>query len=281
MIVKKLTLADFPKRLSQLADPPELLYARGQFDFTKPTLAVIGSRSPSTYGKTVTEQLISSIRGYEINIISGLALGVDGLACRAGLDVGLAVGAVLPCGIETIYPRTNQKLGENIISSNGILISEYPGTTLPQKYQFIARNRIVAALADAVLIVEAAANSGSLHTASFALDLGTEVLAVPGPINSQLSVGTNMLIKQGARMITSGADILDALKISPRQKQQPRLVFESPEEEKIYKALSAQPLATENLQLNTNLEPIALQQALTLMEIRGEIVCVAGIWSLR
>lgn len=281
MNVKTLTLAEgLPKSLGQLSDAPTKLYMRGSFDFSKKTLAVVGTRSPSTYASTVISQLINALKPYDIGIVSGLALGCDGLAHKAALTCGLPTIAVLANGIETIYPRTHHRLGEQIIQEGGALISEYPGKSEPYKHQFIARNRIIAGLADAVLIPEAASGSGSLHTAQFALDLGIEVLAVPGLITSEKSVGTNNLLKTGARFVTSALDILEALSIQPASAQQERLVFDTPEQAAVYKALKESPADIDSLQNRTQLESTTLQNALTMLELQDAVRCQAGIWSL-
>src|SRR5690606_28976050 len=153
-------------------------------------------------GRAVTYKFASELAARGVVIVSGLALGVDSIAHEACIGSGSKTIAVLPVGLEKIYPTSHTHLAKKISQGNGLLVSEYPSGTDPRRENFIARNRIIAALAEGVLITEAAENSGSLHTARFAIELGLPVLAVPGPINSSTSVGTNNLIKAGAIPVT-------------------------------------------------------------------------------
>jgi DNA processing protein len=160
--------------------------------------------------------MTATVAWASIPIVSGLALGVDSVAHQATLDAGGKTIAVLPGGIESIYPATHRRLAETIVRQGGALVSEYPGQLRPHKYHFIARNRIIAGLSHAVLITEAAEKSGSLHTAQFALDQGKEVLAVPGSIFSNNSVGTHNLINQGAQLVQDAEQILNLFALSPK-----------------------------------------------------------------
>lgn len=200
--------------LSQLAQPVrELFYAGYLLELLeRPCVAIVGSRKVTDYGVAITTQLTKELVDAGIVIISGLALGVDSIAHQAALDAGGQTIAILPAGLDQIYPSRHQRLAEDIVRSGGALVSEYPvGQGRPQKYQFIARNRIIAALSQGVLITEAAARSGSLHTANFALEQGIEVFAVPGNILSETSGGTNDLIKTGATPVTNVQDILEGI----------------------------------------------------------------------
>lgn len=204
--------------LGQLAQPvKELYYISTSLDklLDRPIIAVVGSRKVSPYGMAVTRQLAGDLAKAGVVIISGLALGVDSIAHQAALDVGGATIAVLPCGIDKVYPSSHTYLARKIIKQGGALISEYGAeSSPPMKYQFIARNRIIASLSQGVLITEAAKKSGSLHTANFALEQGIDVFAVPGNITSSTSVGTNNLIKNGAIPTTSANDIFESLGIT-------------------------------------------------------------------
>ena len=171
-----------------------------------------------------------------VGIVSGLALGVDGLAHKAALDAKCTTLAVMPCGLDAIYPQTHFQLGKQILESNGVLISEYPEGTPPLRQHFIERNRLVSGIADAVLITEAAEKSGTLHTANFALEQGKTVLAVPGNITSDLSRGTNNLIKAGALAVTDAHDILITLGINT-SKTQTELFGDTEDETTILKLL--------------------------------------------
>ncbi len=200
----------FPAGLRFIPQPPTELFVRGNVDLLNmPALAVVGSRAISPYGKRVTDQLVTEVAWAGITIVSGLALGVDALAHSATLATHSSTIAVLPCGIENIYPACHYQLARRIIEQGGAVVSEYGGTMRPQKFHFIARNRIIAGLSQAVLITEASVRSGSLHTAQFALEEGKEVMAVPGSIFSPTSVGTHNLIDTGARIVKDAEDIIN------------------------------------------------------------------------
>lgn len=202
--------ADFPAQLYPLHQHVYKLYVMGAAKLlNQKMLAVVGSRAVTPYGREVTTRLVAEAVWAGIPIVSGLALGVDSVAHRAVLEAGGTTIAVLPGGINKIYPAAHQKLAKEIIEKGGAVVSEYPGEMTPHKYHFIARNRIIAGLAHATLITEAAEKSGSLHTAQFALDQGKEVLAVPGSIFSPNSVGTHNLITQGAQLIQNAEQILN------------------------------------------------------------------------
>lgn len=200
MKVKKITLADsaYPTVLREIAAPPKQLYYLGAPPDTwlaRPRVAIVGSRGVTPYGKAVTEQLAGQLAERGITIISGLALGVDAVAHTAAIAAGGMHIAVLANGLDEIYPASNTNLARQLLSSGGTIISEYPEGTPSFKQNFVARNRIVTGLCDALLITEATEKSGTLHTARFALEQGKDVLVVPGNITSPTSVGCNNLIK--------------------------------------------------------------------------------------
>ncbi len=260
----------YPSRLCSLAQPPQQLFVRGAaIDevLQRPVVAVVGSRKVSQYGRQATEQLVRELARAGVVIVSGLALGVDSIAHKAALDAGGTTIAVLPCGIDTIYPASHFGLAKQILQSGGALVSEYEGRDAPQKYQFIARNRIIAALSDGVLITEAAAKSGSLHTAEFALELGKDVLAVPGNITSRTSEGTNNLIKNGAATVTEVHDLFEALNIAPIKTS----VQLADTPALIYEAIMQQGMSLDMLAKNTRLDLSTLQQELTSLELQGLI----------
>ena len=217
MKVKTLTLtdSDYPPQLAAIPDPPSQLYYIGNVSllFSGPKLAVVGTRKVTPYGKSVTIQLSQEAARQGITIVSGLALGIDALAHQAALDVQGKTIAVMASGLDKIHPATNRDLAERILRGGGLIISEQPFGTQPFKASFLIRNRIVSGISDGVLITEAAARSGSLNTAGHALTQGRTVMAVPGPITSELSGGTNNLLKSGATPVTELQDILEALQI--------------------------------------------------------------------
>ena len=208
---------DFPPLLREIPDAPVSLYIRGALpDESRVPLAVIGSRRMSAYGKRVCEQLVEGLRGYPIAIISGLALGLDSVAHESALKAGLPTVAVLPSGLGegVIYPASHRALAGRILEAGGALLSEYEEGAKPQEWSFAARNRIVAGLSRAVLVIEAAERSGTSITTRLALDYNRDVLAVPHPLGSDTGAGTNALIRAGATLVRSPGDILEALGFS-------------------------------------------------------------------
>ncbi|MBU2566709.1 DNA-processing protein DprA [Patescibacteria group bacterium] len=200
----------YPAILHQTSSPPGAIFWRGAPLDSRPWIAVVGTRRMSTYGKRATEKIVTELAQMGAGIISGLALGIDGQAHKSCIDAKGKTIAVLGCGLDdaTIYPRAHQKLAEQILLNQGSLISEYPPLTPSLKHHFPLRNRIIAGLSKAVIVIEAGEKSGSVLTAKNALDENREVFAVPGPITSSTSIGSNDLIKQGAGVCTSATDIL-------------------------------------------------------------------------
>ena len=203
----------YPPLLSELHDPPATLFVRGEADaLLTQGVAVVGARSCSAYGAQVARSLARELASAGLVVVSGLARGVDGEAHRGALEGGGRTVAVLGCGIDRDYPRSHAELARRIIAS-GAVVSEYPPGVEPAPWRFPARNRIIAGLSLATVVVEARERSGALITADFALELGREVFAVPGEITSGLSTGTNDLLRQGAAPLTSVRDLFEALGI--------------------------------------------------------------------
>lgn len=284
--VKKLTLKspDFPELLRNIPNPPKELYVLGDLAplLERPRLAVVGSRKVTAYGKTVTSQLVREIAGKGVVIISGLALGVDAAAHEAALEANGGMIVVLAHGLDTIQPATNHYLAKRILAKGGVLVSEYPEGTPPNRMSFIARNRIVSGLSDGVLITEAAAKSGTIHTANFALEQGRTVMAVPGNITSLMSEGTNNLIKAGATPVTSGKDVLFGLglkEVKPSQQE----IFGDNEAETLILQLLRQGITDGSLLLaESALEAALFNQTITMLEINGKIRALgANHWSLK
>ncbi len=209
--VRTLADADYPQALRWIVDPPSVLYMRGQLSPSHQlAVAVIGSRKPSPYGKMSAQRFSQTLAEHGYTVVSGLARGIDSLAHQGALKAGGQTLAVLGSGINMVYPPENQRLCEQICSQ-GAVLSEFPLHTKPDRWNFPRRNRIISGLSLGILVIEAAASSGSLHTARHALDQGREVFAVPGRINDPNSRGTNGLIKKGAKLVESIDDILDEL----------------------------------------------------------------------
>jgi len=285
MKVNKLTLtsSDYPETLREIASAPKELYILGNLSLllNKPRLAVVGSRKVTVYGRQVTQQLAGEAARRGIVIVSGLALGVDGLAHQAALESGGKTIAVLPSGLDKIYPASHHQLAKRILEKGGVLITEYPSGTEPFKTNFIARNRIVSGLSDGVLITEAAEKSGTLHTANFALEQGRTVMAVPGNINSPLSQGTNNLIKAGATAVTDVRDIFYALNLPYGTELATDIIGANQEEAIILELLTAGVTEMAELLKRSDLEPAIFNQTLTMLEINGKARPIgAGHWSL-
>ena len=212
--IQILTIKDknYPCLLKQIYDPPSVMYIRGNSEILqKSGIAMIGSRNCSIYGQRVAQLLSYQLAKKDIYIISGLARGIDTFSHVGAVKSKSPTIAVLGSGVDIIYPSENVKLAEKIIETGGCLVSEYIVGTKPLGEHFPARNRIISGLARGVIVVEATEKSGSFITVDFALEQGKNVYAVPGNINSPYSFGTNALIKQGAKMITSVEDILEDL----------------------------------------------------------------------
>lgn len=285
MNINKLTLSSLPERLQQIASPPKQLYWAGvnvNDLLNYKCVAIVGSRKVTTYGRQVTTQLASQLAEQGVIIISGLALGVDAIAHQAALDAGGKTIAVLPGPLELIYPRSHQRLADQIVEQGGALMSEYPEGTEPFRSNFIARNRLVSGLCDALLITEAAEKSGSLHTARFALEQGKDVLAVPGNITSKTSAGTNNLLKAGAVPVTSSEDILNVLGLRQHSGDWQAASGRDPEEQTILSLLLQGISDGEALQHTSQLDIATFNQTLTMLEISGKIRALgANQWALR
>lgn len=278
----KLNLSAIPESLRYLDVPVQKLHYAG-IDIgqwiNKPKLAVVGSRKISPYGQMITESLVSQIASSDIVIISGLAYGVDAVAHQSTLKCGGVTVAVLPTPIENIYPPSHQSLAAQILQKGG-LISEYSKGDPIYKTNFTDRNRIVAGLADAVLITEAAINSGSLHTARYALNQGKTVLAVPGNITSPTSAGCNNLIKSGAIPATDLSDVLFAMGINPIKKKE-RHFRGSDQEYKVFRIIGEGVLDQEEVAIKAELDGAQASSIFTSLEINGYIKPLgAGKWSL-
>lgn len=269
----KITDKRFPESLRHIPSAPKELYVAGENLselLKRPRVAVVGSRKISPYGKTVTARLAGDLAKQGIVIVSGLAFGVDAAAHQAALEAGGSAIAVLPTPLSKIYPASNHRLAEDILKRGGALVSEYAADSEVFKTNFVARNRLIAGLSDAVLITEAALKSGSLHTARFALEQGKEVLAVPGPITSETSEGANNLIKAGAHPVTSYEDVLHVLGLT--DKTEHKTAKGSTEAEQTLLDLIASGVSDgEKLQRQSSLDISAFNQTLTMLEITGKV----------
>lgn len=270
----------YPPLLREIADPPQQLYVRGNIALLKhePMLAVVGSRKASVYGKNCVEKLLTPVVRLGVPLVSGLAYGIDAAAHRVCVQHEQPTIAVLGSGVddESIYPKINLKLVHSIIVGGGAVISEYEPGTIPYLGHFPARNRVIAGLTMATLIIQAAQRSGSLITARLALESGRDVWVVPGAINDPLSVGTNQLIKDGAAVITSPDDILTLLGFDAAE-QLPAAANLTDSQQKIYDAISAEPIHIDDVAEATTLPAPVITAELLQLELAGVVTHVGGM----
>lgn len=235
-----------------------------------PLVAIVGSRRPSSYGRAVTRKLVGELVGSGVGIVSGLALGIDAEAHWATIEAGGYTIAVLGNGIDFIQPPSNHQLGERILKSGGAIVSEYTPGTPGLKQHFPARNRIIAGLAQVTVVVEGSIKSGARHTIEAAHGAGREVMAVPGPINSDLSALPHQMMRDGAKPVWDATDILRELKIEPDQRRRARTNLPA-EQQQILKQLAAGPLAAYQLSASWPGSAEQLATQLTLLELSGLI----------
>lgn len=279
-----LTDKDYPDNLRNIPSAPKKLYCLGApltGLLAVPAVAIVGSRKISPYGKKVTSDLAHSLARRGITIVSGLAIGVDGVAHQAALEAGGKAIAVLPSGLDKIYPASNRNLAKKILQTGGTLVTEYPLNSEPFQSNFVARNRIVSGLSAAVVITEAALDSGSLHTANFALEQGREVCAVPGNITSPTSEGTNNLIKNGATLVSSVSDILLAIGLADKPEKKKEIVAANHDEHLILTLINDGLYDSEEMFKKSGLDAAAFNQTLSMLEITGKIKAAgSGRWFL-
>lgn len=272
--------SDYPILLREISNPPYLLYARGNLDLNSaPIISIVGSRKYTQYGKQVAENFSRELARAGIIVASGMAIGIDSFAHRGALNAGGKTVAVLADSLdnEHLHPRINFNMSQEILE-NGLLLSEYAVPTESLPVLFPARNRIVAGLSMGTLIIEAGEKSGSLITATLALEFNREIFAVPGPIFSPQSFGTNDLIKKGAKVVTSIRDILEELNLGKIEKSNQSFlkIPENKEEEILLKILSTDPLHIDNIAKISKLGTVSVLSNLTLMELKGWVRNIGG-----
>jgi len=279
--------SSYPKDLKEIYDPPPFFYLRGNdIPLNLTVISVVGSRNPSHYGLKITEDICQGLAMKKIIVASGMAQGIDSAAhwgClrRKGFTI-----AVLGSGIDIIYPRPNAKLYNSIIE-HGAVITEFPLGTPPEGKNFPIRNRIISGLSKGVVVVEASKKSGSLITASLALEQGREVFAVPGSIESFKSTGTHFLIKQGAKLVENANDILEELGLGyynyeedTHNKKMPLLPLEE-DEKKILEILGHYPIHIDKITSNSDMDPAKVAGLLTKLELKGVIRQLPGKMFIR
>lgn len=273
---------EYPTLLEEIAYPPQRLWLTGSKLLEgEKYLTVVGSRKPSAYGIKVVNRLVKDLAASGITIVSGLAIGIDGLAHQAALDGGGKTIAIMAGGLDQIYPVSNLKLSQQILANGGTLISEYPEGTEYFKQNFVARNRIQSGISQAVLIIECAEKSGTLITAQFALEQNRIVMAIPGAIDNPMSAGPNNLIKQGAIPVTSAQDVLEALGLNLNAPKLKAYKPENPQEAIILKLIQEGISSADEIQLRSKQSTTEFSSTLTMLEIKGIIKQVApGRWDI-
>ncbi|MEK7062944.1 MAG: DNA-processing protein DprA [Patescibacteria group bacterium] len=273
--IKILPPIDWPPLLLETPKPPAKLYYAGTIpDYSRKFLCVVGSRKYTSYGRDAVEYLIKGLTGYPVTIVSGLALGIDSFAHINALKYGLPTIAIPGSGLnpKALHPQSHLRLAEEIAEKGGALLSEFEPDFKATFWSFPQRNRIMAGISHATLLIEAGEKSGTLITAKLATDYNRELLCVPGPIFSTNSEGTNMFARLGATIVRSAEDILEALKIPSTSSGQVKYDYSdcSANEIKIIKMLN-EPLERDELVRKTKLPIHEIQMALTLLELKGYI----------
>jgi len=282
--VTVLTIKDeaYPFRLKEIYEPPPAIYVRGiltpEDDWS---LAVVGTRRPTFYGREVSEQIVGDLARNRITIVSGLAKGIDATAHRAALDSGGRSIAVFGCSLDIVYPKEHVKLARQIME-NGALISEFPLGTTPRRENFPLRNRIMSGLSLGTLVVEAGESSGARITADHALEQNREVFAVPGSVLSAVSRGTNRLIQDGAKLVRGANDILEELNLTMAvQHVEVKEIVPSTETEsiilQILRNLSPEPTHIDEVGHQSRLPIATVSSALSMMELKGMVKQVGGM----
>ena len=276
--------SDYPALLANTYKPPMVLYVQGDPGLLgKAALAVVGSRAATSYGLKIARDLGGQLAAKGLVVVSGLALGIDTAAHAGTLAVGGETIAVMGCGLDVVYPRSNERLAAEI-ALHGALVSEYPLGTQPDAFRFPARNRIISGLALGVLVVEAAQRSGSLITARLALDEGREVFAIPGRVDSVKSTGTHRLLQEGAKLVGSVDDILEELgwRVGTPPPGQPRLQQARPaatlaeDEALVFALLDVYPIPIDSIITQARLGAAKVSEILLRLELHGLIEALPG-----
>jgi DNA processing protein len=263
---------DYPAKLREIADPPPFLYSRGDlFILEESCIALVGKREMSLYGQRVVEEFVPPFVQAGFVTVSGLALGIDAAVAEETLRAGGKTVAVLGNGLASVFPASNARLADKIVDGGGLILSEFPLDTKPDKFTFPSRNRIIAGLSLGTVVLEAGEGSGALITADLALDYGREVFAVPGQIFDPNYVGCHQILSRGqAKLVTSAATVLQELGVvTPEAGKKSLFEPEYREEQVLWKALTTMPQTVDDLVGRTGLAPAAAGSTLTMMELAG------------
>ena len=279
MEIRDLPKKEFPPLLNEINDPPKSLRVIGEIPRTEKYLAVVGSRKYSEYGKAVCEKLIEGLRGYPITIVSGLALGMDSIGHKAALKAGLPTIAIPGSGLgeKVLYPASHRNLANEIVENGGALISEFDDNFRATPYSFPQRNRIIAGMCHATLVIEAELKSGTLITSKYAIEYNRDVFTVPNSIFSKTSEGPHILLRLGATPITESKDIITALGLTPYENLLEKRDYKdcSSDEHEVIKLLS-EPMSRDQIIQMLGKPVYVTQTILATMEIKGLIEEVMG-----
>jgi len=275
--------SEYLQALTSIAKSPEALYYAGKLPSKRiPSVAIVGTRKPTAYGKEVTTRFAGELARKGVAIVSGLALGVDALAHTATLEAGGTTIAVLGNGLPAVYPAANHQLAKRILENGGAILTEYEEGVDARSHQFLERNRIVSGLADAIIITEAAQRSGTLNTAAHALEQGKEVFVVPGNITSPMSLGCNALITQGATPLMNSDQVLEIIAPDLLSGQASLFRSNDPLQQKIIDLINDGVRGGDELQQKAKCSATDLSTALTMLEINGAIRALGGNqWTIR
>jgi DNA processing protein len=269
----------YPPRLAEIYDPPPVLYVRGELDAPeRPSVAIVGTRGATSYGRMAAEHLAAGLAREGVTIVSGLAVGIDAAAHRGALTGGGRTIAVLANGLDRVYPSQHARLSAQIAEA-GALVTEFPLGTKPDAMNFPRRNRVISGLTSGTLVVEAGARSGALITASFAVEQGRDVFAVPGSIFSPASQGANSLIRDGATPVTSPEDVLAELQPSrpPRQLTVEDILPMDDTERSVMAVLAAEPIHIDEIARAASLPMSIVSSTLAMMELKGLVRQAGGM----
>ncbi|MFA6322742.1 MAG: DNA-processing protein DprA [Candidatus Buchananbacteria bacterium] len=275
----KITDMSYPRLLKEIYSPPPLIYFLGELDLKNDfTLAVVGTRKITSYGRQITETLVGQLAQAGLTIVSGLALGIDACAHQTTLDHQGKTIAVLGSGLNQIYPAANRGLAKKIIEAGGAVISDFPLGTLPYKSNFPLRNRIIAGLSLGTLVMEAGIKSGALITARYALEQNREVFAVPGNIFAANAIGPNELIKSGAKIVIEPRDVLETLNLEDAKnfKEIKNVIADNETEKIILEILEQEPIHVDKLAQSAKLNISLVNSCLALMEMKGLVKNLGG-----
>jgi DNA processing protein len=281
--ILRLNTPEYPELLRQIPDPPPLLYVHGSIEaLHTPQLAMVGSRNPSAGGQETARAFAAHLAGVGLTITSGLALGIDAASHTGALDSGGITVAVMGTGLDRVYPARHRELAHEIVSRGGALVTEFPISTGPRPENFPRRNRIISGLSLGTLVVEAAPRSGSLTTARHAVEQGREVFAIPGSIHNPMARGCHALIRQGAKLVETAADILEELGVRIETVAEntlpcpPEPGMLSPDQMQLLDSMGFDTISVDQLVARSGLTAAAVSSMLLILELDGRVVSQAG-----